>query len=115
MDTTRNYVLRSVYVSPELDDQLRDKAYQERLSKNELIRRYIELGVQLEAHAGSLKDIVSNDKLILSIAKKVAASKSAASSKSKVVAKKVATTKSGVDQSTAGRPRKVVKKRVLRR
>ena len=42
---TSNLVLRTVYLSPALDDKLRDEAYLTHTSKNDLIRRYIEAGM----------------------------------------------------------------------
>jgi hypothetical protein len=44
--STKNLVLRTVYISPETDDKLRAEAFDRRTSKNDLIRRYIELGMQ---------------------------------------------------------------------
>jgi hypothetical protein len=41
-----NLVLRTVYLSPSVDDKLRDEAYSTRTSKNDLIRRYIEAGMK---------------------------------------------------------------------
>jgi hypothetical protein len=42
-------VLRTVYLSPDLDDKLRFEAFDKRKSKNELIRQYIELGMKTAA------------------------------------------------------------------
>lgn len=41
-----NMVLRTVYISPSVDDALRDEAFRKRTSKNDLIRQYIELGME---------------------------------------------------------------------
>ena len=43
--TIANKVLRTVYLSPSIDDELRDQAFKLRTSKNDLIRKYIELGM----------------------------------------------------------------------
>lgn len=40
-----NMVLRTVYISPTIDDELRDQAFKLHTSKNDLIRKYIELGM----------------------------------------------------------------------
>lgn len=40
-----NMVLRTVYISPTVDDELRDQAFKLHTSKNDLIRKYIELGM----------------------------------------------------------------------
>ena len=54
--TSSNLVLRTVYLSPSVDDKLRDEAYFTRTSKNDLIRRYIEAGMKaLSGQAGSSK------------------------------------------------------------
>lgn len=51
--TMPNLVLRTVYISPEVDDKLRTQAYEERKSKNDLIRRYIDLGMKAARQDGS--------------------------------------------------------------
>jgi hypothetical protein len=40
-----NMVLRTVYIKPAVDDELRDQAFRLHTSKNDLIRKYIELGM----------------------------------------------------------------------
>ena len=40
-------VLRTVYMDPKLDDRLRVQAFDERVSKNDLMRRYVQLGMSL--------------------------------------------------------------------
>lgn len=52
--TAPNLVLRTVYISPELDDQLRVQAFVERTSKNDLIRRYIVEGMKSMAREREL-------------------------------------------------------------
>lgn len=44
--TTKNLVLRTVYIDPEVDDKLRNEAFEQRVSKNDLMRRYIKLGMR---------------------------------------------------------------------
>ena len=51
--TMPNLVLRTVYISPEVDDKLRAQAFEERKSKNDLIRRYIDLGMKAARQDGS--------------------------------------------------------------
>jgi hypothetical protein len=52
-----NLVLRTVYLSPSVDDKLRDQAYYTRTSKNDLIRRYIEAG--MKALAGQVVGVTA--------------------------------------------------------
>jgi hypothetical protein len=40
-----NLVLRTIYIDPELDDELRKEAFDSRISKNDLYRRYLRLGI----------------------------------------------------------------------
>jgi len=47
-----NFVLRSVYLRPEVDDYLREQAFTNRVSKNDLIRKYLELGVKVALDNG---------------------------------------------------------------
>jgi len=42
MSATQNYVLRSVYISPKVDDTLRELAFTKKISKNDLIRKFVE-------------------------------------------------------------------------
>ena len=51
--TTQNLVLRTVYISPDVDDKLRVQAFDKRTSKNDLIRRYLELGMKAAEQAGA--------------------------------------------------------------
>lgn len=41
-----NLILRTVYLPPDLDDKLRVEAFAKRTSKNDLIRKYIDLGMK---------------------------------------------------------------------
>lgn len=50
--TAQNYVLRSIYVEPEFDNYLREKAFTQNISKNDLMRKYLELGAQLHLATG---------------------------------------------------------------
>ncbi|MGH8782721.1 hypothetical protein [Paraburkholderia sp.] len=42
----KNLVLRTVYMDPDIDDELRDEAYAGRRSKNDLVRMYIKMGME---------------------------------------------------------------------
>lgn len=42
----QNYVLRSVYLDPEFDNFLREQAFRLNISKNDLIRDYLERGAK---------------------------------------------------------------------
>jgi hypothetical protein len=44
----QNYVLRSVYLEPEIDNFLREQAFNLSVSKNDLIRRYVLFGAKQE-------------------------------------------------------------------
>ena len=78
MMATSNLVLRTILLSPEMDDKLRIKAYAGDESKDDLIRKYIEMGMRAE-QAG-----------FLSPAKKAAAKPAAKKIVAKAVAKKAA-------------------------
>lgn len=81
---TSNLVLRTVYLSPTVDDKLRDEAYYTRTSKNDLIRRYIEAGMKaMSGQAVSAKPA----------AKKALAAKKAPAAKKAAPAKKAAAKK----------------------
>jgi hypothetical protein len=43
---SKNLVLRTVYIDPEVDDELRNEAFAGRTSKNDLFRKYLRLGMQ---------------------------------------------------------------------
>ena len=44
-------VLRTVYMDPKIDDRLRVEAFDTRTSKNDLMRRYVRVGMRLEGAA----------------------------------------------------------------
>lgn len=44
----QNYVLRSVYLPPEFDNYLREEAFSKNVSKNDLIRKLLELGAKAD-------------------------------------------------------------------
>jgi len=43
---TNKFVLRTVYIDPEVDELLRNEAFKARSSKNDLYRKYLELGIR---------------------------------------------------------------------
>lgn len=45
---THALVLRTVHMDPKLDDKLRVEAFDSRTSKNDLMRRYVQIGMSLE-------------------------------------------------------------------
>ena len=51
---TKNLVLRTVYIDPQVDDALRDEAFVGRTSKNDLFRKYLMLGMQAAKSANAL-------------------------------------------------------------
>jgi hypothetical protein len=50
---TKNLVLRTVYIDPQVDDALRDEAFVGRTSKNDLFRKYLMLGMQAAKSASA--------------------------------------------------------------
>lgn len=44
---SKNLVLRTMYIDPDVDDQLRTEAFDSRTSKNDLLRRYLRLGMEV--------------------------------------------------------------------
>ena len=76
-----NLVLRTVYLSPSVDDKLRDEAYFTRTSKNDLIRRYIEAGMKALSGQGASSSAA---------ARKAPAAKKAAPAMKALAAKKTA-------------------------
>jgi hypothetical protein len=51
--TSKNLVLRSMYIEPEIDDMLRNEAFNSRTSKNDLIRKYLQLGIEAARKAAA--------------------------------------------------------------
>jgi hypothetical protein len=88
-----NLVLRTVYLSPSVDDKLRDEAYFTRTSKNDLIRRYIEAGMKaLSGQAVSPRTAVGKAPAAKKAApaKKMTAAKKTAPARKTIAAKKAA-------------------------
>lgn len=54
--STQNLVLRTVYVDPDVDDQLRDEALEKHVSKAELFRKYLVTGVKAAKSQPGLLD-----------------------------------------------------------
>lgn len=59
----KNLVLRTVYIDPDVDDALRNEAFEGRTSKNDLIRKYIKLGMQRSLAQGE-RDLKGADKKV---------------------------------------------------
>jgi len=91
-----NLVLRTLYISPELDNQLRAEAYNRRTSKNDVIRSYLEFAIEQKNKAKrksttATKARLSSTRGSIPVAKKAATKKVA----TKKTAKKAATKKNG--------------------
>lgn len=91
--STSNLVLRTVYISPDVDDELRQQAFAKRTSKNDLIRRYLELGMKAAQEAGAVGS-PAKVKLQKAAPVKKAAANKGASQASHGTAKSKAMTKS---------------------
>jgi hypothetical protein len=96
--SANNLILRTVYLSPELDNRLRVEAFAKKISKNELIRKYIDLGMKaagVEPLASKAPDAASTEALPGSIVarSKQAQAASAAKSSKKSAAIKLGTKK----------------------
>jgi len=46
-----NLVLRTMYIDPDVDDELRTEAFDTRTSKNDLLRQYLKLGMEVVKQA----------------------------------------------------------------
>lgn len=53
----KNLVLRTVYIDAEVDDQLRNEAFAGRTSKNDLVRKYLMLGMKLAQQASAANSV----------------------------------------------------------
>lgn len=49
---SKNLVLRTIYIDPDVDDQLRTEAFDKRTSKNDLLRKYLRIGMETAKNAG---------------------------------------------------------------
>lgn len=57
---TENLVLRTVYVDPDVDDQLRDEALDKQVSKADLFRTYLVAGIKaVKSHPDLLEGVDS--------------------------------------------------------
>lgn len=113
MSEINNMILRTVYLTPEIDSLLRTRAFRADISKNELIRKYLEAGIKADhaAAAREAQDVqAANDGLsrLFQVQHKKAASKKTASSNrlrqaatKKVAAKKVAAKKVAAKKAAA--------------
>lgn len=55
MSEINNMILRTVYLTPEIDSLLRTRAFRADISKNELIRQYLEAGIKAD-HAAAARE-----------------------------------------------------------
>ena len=53
--SSKNLVLRTVYIDPDIDDQLRNEAFAGRTSKNDLFRKYLSLGMKAAVSAADAR------------------------------------------------------------
>lgn len=44
--SSSNLVLRTIYIDPDVDNALRTEAFDNRTSKNDLVRKYLRLGME---------------------------------------------------------------------
>ncbi|GJI92222.1 hypothetical protein [Duganella hordei] len=88
---TSNLVLRTIYISPEVDDDLRIEAFDNRTSKNDLIRKYLELGMEAARRQNRDRGVAAKPavKAVAKPALKKAAAKPAAKAAPKAAAKPV--------------------------
>lgn len=56
MSTGSNLVLRTLYISPELDNKLRAEAFEKKTSKNDVIRNYLEYAIAQKKKEGIVAD-----------------------------------------------------------
>ncbi|SEL93337.1 hypothetical protein SAMN05216359_1284 [Roseateles sp. YR242] len=57
--TSKNLVLRTVYIDPEVDDELRNEAFAGRTSKNDLFRKYLRIGMQMARDLSAADSVTS--------------------------------------------------------
>lgn len=118
-----SYVLRTLYIDPILDERLKREAYVANISKNELIRKYLEIGISSvdsgrhprvsnpvpgfnDSDASPLASSVAHDVTLL---RKVGRSVSA----DKIVARKVA--RKAAKKSTAKVAKRMSAKKAVKR
>jgi hypothetical protein len=70
--TSKNLVLRTVYIDPDVDDQLRNEAFAGRTSKNDLFRKYLRLGMQAAREARQAASPAAGKRTSASVIKKTA-------------------------------------------
>ena len=89
---TSNLVLRTIYISPEVDDDLRIEAFDNRTSKNDLIRKYLEMGMAAAKGLNRDRGVAAKPavKAVAKPAPKKAAAKPAAKAVPKAAAKPAA-------------------------
>lgn len=102
--TSKNLVLRTVYIDPEVDDELRNEAFAGRTSKNDLFRKYLRLGMQA-ARGAATSGSLARDK---PKASSEASTKTTVTAKSKPAAKAAA--KVGSKRGSASSARAKAKK-----
>jgi hypothetical protein len=62
-----NLVLRTMYIDADIDDELRTEAFDTRTSKNDLLRKYLRLGMEvarqrrLEARLAEQREVISSE------------------------------------------------------
>lgn len=72
---SKNLVLRTMYIDPEVDDELRTEAFDSRTSKNDLLRQYLKLGMEVaksRLQASGKVQSTANANLVTSVSQKAA-------------------------------------------
>lgn len=107
--TTKNLVLRTMYIDPDVDDELRTEAFDSRTSKNDLLRKYLRIGMEAAKQGMTLEPApktaaTKKDTALFAVKKAGAAKKGlAAPIARKAVSGAAAGVKKGAAKTTAQR------------
>jgi hypothetical protein len=102
MSDISSMILRTVYLTPEIDSLLRTRAFRADISKNELIRKYLETGIRADRTAAAQEaDEEENVLRKLSVPRFSAKSPTRKPMLKKAAALKVATKRTATKKSAA--------------